>query len=107
MTCPGCGAPDDQGCRRGCPEVKMNSLEHDLKVEMERARGERRLADLTCTVCRAQYPFGGQQTGPIWGIWGPGFQVCKGCVDAGRDERRRRERETKEVYPSYHPEEFK
>lgn len=24
MTCPGCGAPDDQGCRKGCPEVKPN-----------------------------------------------------------------------------------
>lgn len=21
MTCPGCGAQDDQSCRRGCPEI--------------------------------------------------------------------------------------
>ena len=22
MGCPGCGAPDDQGCFKGCPEIK-------------------------------------------------------------------------------------
>ena len=22
MNCPGCGAPDDQGCYKNCPEVK-------------------------------------------------------------------------------------
>lgn len=45
----------------------------------------------TCTLCRAYYPPGGQQTGPWFSAWGPGYQICKGCVQAGRDERRRRE----------------
>lgn len=24
LSCPGCGAPDDQGCRKGCPDVHGN-----------------------------------------------------------------------------------
>lgn len=44
-----------------------------------------------CTVCRAKYPTTGQQAGTVWSVWGPGFHICRWCVQAGRDERRRRE----------------
>lgn len=90
----------------------MNSLEHDLKMEMEKARGERRMKESekpreVCTVCRARFPSGGQHTGNPWGVWGPSFQVCKWCLRAGKDERRRREEVSKEYPPGTHPEEFK
>ena len=45
-----------------------------------------------CTVCRYDYPTTGQQAGPVWSAWGPGYRICRWCVQAGRDERRNRER---------------
>lgn len=45
-------------------------------------------ADTACTVCRADYPATGQQTGPVWQVFGRGFRICKRCVRAGRDARR-------------------
>lgn len=45
-----------------------------------------------CTVCRAEYPATGQRAGTVWGLWGPGYRVCKWCQQAGRDARRSRER---------------
>jgi hypothetical protein len=46
-----------------------------------------------CVVCRIDYdPKGGQRAGVPWGIWGKGWRVCKWCVQAGRDEKRKRER---------------
>lgn len=46
---------------------------------------------LTCVVCRTFYSDKGQQTGVVWGLWGPNFKVCKWCVQAGRDAKRDRE----------------
>jgi hypothetical protein len=41
-----------------------------------------------CVVCRTEYPTTGQQAGPVAGVWGKNFMVCKWCVDAGRDAKR-------------------
>lgn len=30
MTCPGCGAPDDQVCRRKCPETRLATPCHEV-----------------------------------------------------------------------------
>ncbi len=32
-SCKGCGAPDDQGCRRGCPEVAARHQPQPVKNE--------------------------------------------------------------------------
>ena len=57
-------------------------------TEQERAEEER------CTICRAVYSSRGQHVGVPWAIWGKGFRICRRCVLAGRDERRRVERES-------------
>lgn len=45
--------------------------------------------DITCKVCRTKYSSKGQHAGTVWG---PGYHICKRCVQAGRDARRDRER---------------
>lgn len=47
-----------------------------------------------CTVCRATFSETGQHTHQPWMAWGPSYRICRWCVQAGRDERRRRERES-------------
>lgn len=52
-----------------------------------------------CLVCRVEHDHSvGQQAGPFWvisvlGKDGTSRVVCRYCVDAGRDARRKRERE--------------
>jgi hypothetical protein len=43
-----------------------------------------------CIVCRTEYPTTGQQAGPVAGVWGRNFMVCRLCVDAARDAKRKR-----------------
>lgn len=44
MTCPGCGAPDDQGCYRDCPECRPQKSPVELRAEQaERERDEARV----------------------------------------------------------------
>jgi hypothetical protein len=43
-----------------------------------------------CVVCRTEYPTTGQQAGPVAGVWGKNFMVCRLCVDAARDAKRKR-----------------
>jgi hypothetical protein len=43
-----------------------------------------------CVVCRTEYPTTGQQAGPVAGVWGRNFMVCRLCVDAARDAKRKR-----------------
>lgn len=59
--------------------------------------------DNRCTVCRYDYPTGGMQAGPVWGVFGPGYKVCRRCVEAGRDERRRTEREIRQQQAALPP----
>lgn len=33
MVCPECGAPDDQGCRKGCPEVTRMTKDEALSKD--------------------------------------------------------------------------
>jgi hypothetical protein len=49
--------------------------------------------DPACLVCKQVYPTTGQQTRPVWGITNPsmGYMICRRCVDAGRDARKRQE----------------
>lgn len=46
----------------------------------------------SCVVCKTFYSTLGMQTGPVWGLWSKDFQICKYCVQAGKDARRERER---------------
>lgn len=34
MTCPGCGVPDDQPCRRGCPELMSVRERRDARTDI-------------------------------------------------------------------------
>jgi hypothetical protein len=43
-----------------------------------------------CVVCRTEYPTTGQQAGPVAGVWGKNFMVCRLCVGAARDAKRKR-----------------
>ena len=42
-----------------------------------------------CTLCKTAYSDEGQQTGPIWMMWGPSFHICKRCYNAGMEAKRR------------------
>lgn len=46
MVCPGCGAPDDQGCFRNCPEVNMSKVGEPLDLTKELTDIKRRLEAL-------------------------------------------------------------
>lgn len=52
-----------------------------------------------CVVCHTVYSDKGQQTGPVWGIWGPGIRICKWCVQAGRDRARAERHSAESVHP--------
>jgi len=43
------------------------------------------IAPTRCTVCRENYTVTGQQTGPIFEVWGKNFRVCRRCRAAGMD----------------------
>lgn len=40
MTCPDCGAPDDQGCRKDCPSIVRDVLRTGVGNELEALRRE-------------------------------------------------------------------
>lgn len=57
MICPGCGAPDDQGCRPNCPETRVRQLTADKQhlldtcVPVEELRhAEARIAELEAAI---------------------------------------------------------
>ena len=64
-------------------------------LEMEAAKAKPEVREV-CTLCKEKFTTTGQQTGPIWVIWGPHFQICKFCYDASKTARlQRRQQEIK------------
>jgi len=53
-----------------------------------------------CTICREDYPTTGQQTRPIWEVWGPGYRVCHRCRQAALDAKRNVAHETPAPRPA-------
>lgn len=91
-TCEMCGRAFNVQCIH-CDGLYEGKIE-DIQLRASRPASPPAEPADRCTVCRATFSETGQHTHQPWMAWGPSYRICCWCVQAGRDERRRRERES-------------